>query len=66
MSDSTHKLIVNISNDLKEIASAWLNLAGVDAILDTEYGLVIYKEDGNLERRSIGIKNGSLISNQYI
>ena len=46
---STHKLIVHISDDLKDIASAWLNHANVDAILDTEEGLIIYKEDGNLE-----------------
>jgi len=43
------KLIIKISEDLKEAAYGWLNFAEVDAILETEEGLTIYKEGGELE-----------------
>ena len=45
----SQKLIIKLSDNQKETASAWLNIADVDAILETEDGLTVYKEDGNLE-----------------
>ena len=49
MRGSSQKLIIKLSDNQKETASAWLNIADVDAILETEDGLTVYKEDGNLE-----------------